>query len=192
MNATRRVKAHHWTLLAVLVSLLIGGAWWWAWASGASEAMAARQASIDDLQRNLLNAKRAQAALPQLRLELLRLEEERRIFLAGLPREADIASVIDDVYKSALGVGVTLNSFSQGRFRPHGNSVWAIPFNATVEGEFSEVMAFVAAMEGLSRYAKIDQVSLSAQHAHSANPTLTGSLGWTVYTFTGATTAVAP
>lgn len=173
--------------LVLLVLTIIGGVLWYFYLYQPSQdRIAELESEIQRLDVEIRRGEDARRNLPDLRLAVALLEEERRVFLSQLPQESQVANVIDDLRRSAEAAGVTIASFSQGSASENIQSVRPIGFTVASSGTFGDVMGFLGVLEGLTRYTKINQVGLSLSSDDSSDPDLTSNVGFTVYVFTGA------
>src|SRR5690606_22936262 len=118
----------------------------------------------------------AQANLPILREEVAQLELERIAFLEELPRESEVADLLEQVRLSAENASVTLSQFSQGSVNEDLQDVRPLGFDFSTTGSYGQTMAFLQSLEDLQRYTKIRQVSLNRGGSEeSDNPDLDGN-----------------
>jgi Tfp pilus assembly protein PilO len=172
--------------LILIVLTVIGGALWYFYLYQPSqERIATLEADIARLDVEISRGENARRNLPELRLAVALLEEERRVFLSQLPRASQVANVIDDLRRSAAAAGVTIESFSQGSASANIQSIRPIGFTVASSGNFGETMAFLGVLEGLQRYTKVNQVGLSLNSDESDDPDLSSNVGFTVFVFTG-------
>src|SRR5690606_36116575 len=127
----------------------------------------------------------ARRNLPDLRLAVAQLEEDRRVFLSELPRESDISGLIDQLRVSAADADVTVQSLSQGSANEQIQDVRPIGFSVQTQGTYGDTMQFLAGLEGLQRFTKIGRVSLALEDNTSTDPLLNASYDFTVYVYTG-------
>lgn len=172
--------------LILLVLTIVGGVLWYFYLYQPSQdRIAELETEIQRLDVEIRRGEDARRNLPELRLAVALLEEERRVFLSQLPREAQVSNVIDDLRRSAEAAGVTIASFSQGSASEDIQNVRPIGFTVASSGTFGEVMGFLGVLEGLQRYTKVNQVGLSLVDDESSDPDLSSNVGFTVYVFTG-------
>ena len=172
--------------LILLVLTIVGGVLWYFYLhTPAQERIAELESEIQRLDVEIRRGEDARRNLPELRLAVALLEEERRVFLSQLPQASQVANVIDDIRRSAEDAGVTIASFSQGGASGNIRDVRPIGFTVASSGTFGEVMGFIGVLEGLQRYTKINQIGLSLSSDESTDPDLSTNVGFTVYVFTG-------
>lgn len=172
--------------IILIVLTVIGGALWYFYLyTPAQDRIAALESDIQRLDVEIQRGESARRNLPQLRLAVALLEEERRVFLTQLPTESQVSNVIDDLRTSAEAAGVSIQSFSQGSASERIDDVRPIGFTVAAGGSFGETMSFLGVLEGLQRYTKVNQVGLSLTSNESSDPDLTSNVGFTVYVFTG-------
>ncbi len=179
-----RLKQRDWAIVLLVLSLILAGLWWWLLYTPTQESIADLEAEIDRLDVQIERGEAARRNLPALRLAVAELEADRREFLAQLPTESQVSNVIDDLRLSASDADVVVNSLGQGSAGENIQDVRPIGFSLATTGTFGETMAFLGTLEGLQRFTKINQVSLSASDPFD-DPELNANYGFTVYVFTG-------
>jgi type IV pilus assembly protein PilO len=144
------------------------------------------ESQITTLTAQVARGEAAQRNLPALRNEVAQLEREREIFLSQLPRESEVAALVDEVRVSAADAGVVIAGISQGNVNEPIQDVRPLGFTLSAQGRYSQVMTFLQELEELQRFTKIRQVGLavSAEGA-GADPQLESNFAFTVYVFTG-------
>ena len=182
----RNIRQRDIALILVVLTIVGGVLWYFYLYSPSQERIAALEGDIQRLDVEIRRGEDARRNLPELRLAVALLEEERRVFLSQLPLESQVADVIDDLRLAAENAGVTIASFSLGGATDSIQSVRPVGFTVTSSGTFGEAMAFVGVLEGLQRYTKINQIGLSASADDTADPDLATNIGFTVFVFTGA------
>jgi Tfp pilus assembly protein PilO len=172
--------------IILMVLTLIGAALWYFYLYQPSQdRITALESQIQLLDIDIRRGEDARRNLPELRLAVALLEEERRVFLSQLPRASQVANVIDDLRLSAESAGLTINTMSQGTATANIQSIRPIGFTVAAQGTFGETMSFLDALEGLQRYTKVNVVNLSLDADDSTDPDLVSNVGFTVYVFTG-------
>ena len=143
----------------------------------------------DESARLQVEVQRGEAAernLPTLREEVALLELERLAFLQELPRESEVASLLEQVRFSAETADVLLTQLSQGSGSEPLQDVRPLGFDFSTTGDYLQTMTFLQSLEELQRYTKIRQVSLSRGGSEeSDNPDLDGNFSLTFYVYTG-------
>ncbi len=182
----RNIRQRDIALILVVLTIVGGVLWYFYLHTPSQERIAALEADIQRLDVEIRRGEDARRNLPELRLAVALLEEERRVFLAQLPRESQVANVIDDLRLAAENAGVTIGSFSQGGTTASIDNVRPIGFTVASSGTFGDVMSFVGVLEGLQRYTKINQIALSVSADDTTDPDLATNIGFTVFVFTGA------
>ena len=183
----RNIRQRDVALILLIVLTIVGGVLWYFYLyPPAQDRVAELEAEIQRLDVEIRRGEDARRNLPELRLAVALLEEERRVFLSQLPPESQIADVIDDLRRSAADAGVIVESFGQGGASETFDDVRPIGFTVGLDGTFGEMMGFLGVLEGLQRYTKIDQIGLSLSSDESTDPDLSTNVGFTVYVFTGS------
>jgi len=181
----RKLRQRDIAIILVVLTIIGGALWYFYWWQPSQERIAKLESEITRLDVEIRRGEDARRNLPELRLAVALLEEERRVFLSQLPRESQVSNVIDDLRRSAEAAGVTVASFSQGGGSENIQNVRPIGFTVASRGSFGEVMGFIGVLEGLQRYTKVNQIGLSVAADDSTDPDLTSNVTFTVYVFTG-------
>ncbi|HRP48303.1 MAG TPA: type 4a pilus biogenesis protein PilO [Trueperaceae bacterium] len=182
----KRLRQRDWAILFIVLSLVAGVLWYFYMYSPTLERISQLESDITRLDADIRRGEDARRNLPDLRLAVIELEADRRDFLAQLPRESDIAGLIDSVRASAQASDVTLQSFSQGSAQGQIQDVRPIGFNISTQGSYSQTMSYLGRLEGMQRFAKIGQVSLDLDENTSTDPLLNAAFSFTVYVYTGS------
>ncbi|MBW7917610.1 MAG: type 4a pilus biogenesis protein PilO [Trueperaceae bacterium] len=182
----RRLKQRDWAIIFIVVSLLAAVAWYFYLYSPTQDRIAQLESDITRLDADIRRGEDARRNLPNLRLAVAELEADRREFLSQLPRESDIAGLIDSLRASALDSDVVMQSFGQGSAQEQVQDVRSIGFNITTEGTYSQTMDYLARLETMQRFAKVGQVSLNLEDNASTDPLLNAAFSFTVYVYTGS------
>jgi type IV pilus assembly protein PilO len=181
----RNLRQRDIALILVVLTIIAGVLWYFYMYQPSQDRITALEAEIQRLDVDIRRGEDARRNLPELRLAVALLEEERRVFLSQLPRASQVSNVIDDLRLSAERAGVTISSFSQGTASANVQSVRPIGFTVASSGNFGDTMAFLEVLEGLQRYTRVNQVGLSLSSDESNDPDLSSNIGFTVYVFTG-------
>ncbi|MEX2502142.1 MAG: type 4a pilus biogenesis protein PilO [Trueperaceae bacterium] len=179
-----RLKQRDWAIILIVLSLIGVGLWYWLVYTPTQEAIADLESEIQRLDVQIERGEAARRNLPALRLAVAELEADRREFLSQLPTESQVSNVLDDLRLSASEADVLVNSLGQGGGGESIQDVRPIGFSLATSGTFAETMTFLGTLEGLQRFTKINQVSLSVSEQID-DPELTANYGFTVYVFTG-------
>ncbi|MFN2321882.1 MAG: type 4a pilus biogenesis protein PilO [Trueperaceae bacterium] len=181
----RNLRQRDIAIILVVLTIVGGVLWYFYLYQPAQDRIAALESEITRLDVEIRRGEDARRNLPELRLAVALLEEERRVFLSQLPTESQIADVIDDLRLSAEAAGVAVERFGQGSASEDVQNVRPIGFTVATSGTFGETMIFLGVLEQLQRYTKLNQVSLAASADDTTDPDLTSDVGFTVYVFTG-------
>ena len=182
----RNLRQRDIAIIVLVLTVIAGVLWYFYMYQPSQDRIAALEADIQRLDVEIRRGEDARRNLPDLRLAVALLEEERRVFLSQLPTESQVAALIDALRTSSEAAGVTIRSFSQGTAQSGVQDVRAIAFNVSADGRFVESMGFIDLLENLQRFTKLNTVGLSLAADDSEDPDLNTSVGFTVYVFTGA------
>jgi len=181
----RKIKQRDLAIIAIVLSIVGGLLWYFYMYRPTQDRIAQLESDISLLDIEIRRGEDARNNLPDLRLAVAQLEEDRRVFLSELPLESDIAGLIDQLRASAADADVLVNSLSQGSAQESIQDVRPIGFNVETAGTYGDTMTFLSSLEGLQRFTKISNVSLSLEDNTSSDPALNSSYNFTVYVYTG-------
>lgn len=181
----RKIKQRDLAIIAIVLSIVGGLLWYFYMYRPTQDRIAQLESDISLLDIEIRRGEDARNNLPDLRLAVAQLEEDRRVFLSELPLESDIAGLIDQLRGSAADADVLVNSLSQGSAQESIQDVRPIGFNVETAGTYGDTMTFLSSLEGLQRFTKISNVSLSLEDNTSSDPALNSSYNFTVYVYTG-------
>lgn len=182
----RNLKQRDIAIILMVLTVLAAVLWYFYMYRPAQDRIAELESDIQRLDVEIQRGEDARRNLPELRLAVALLEEERRVFLTQLPTESEVAALIDSLRFTATDSGLLLQSFSQGTATSGVQDVRAISFNVSGAGTFVESMGFLGILENLQRFTKINTVSLSTSADDTTDPDLGLSLGFNIYVFTGS------
>jgi len=161
----RNLRQRDWAIIFIVLSILAGVLWYFYMYKPTQEQITVLEDDIARLDIEIRRGEDARRNLPDLRLAVAQLEEDRRVFLAELPRESDVAGLIDQLRIQDV--------------RPIG-------FSVATQGTFGDTMTFLSRLEELQRFTKIQQVGLNLEDNTSTDPTINATYAFTVYVYTGA------
>ena len=180
-----KLRQRDLAIIAIVLSLVAGALWYFYMYRPTQDRITQLEADISRLDIEIQRGEDARRNLPDLRLAVAQLEEDRRIFLSELPRESDISGLIDQLRGSAASSDVLVQRLSQGSANEQIQDVRPIGFSVATQGTYGDTMAFLGSLEGLQRFTKIGNVSLSLEDNASVDPMLNASYNFTVYVYTG-------
>ena len=182
----RNLRQRDIALAVVVITALISVFWYFYPYSSAQERIATLNEDIARLETQIRRGELARDNLPQLREAVAQAEAERREFLAQLPRENEIAQLLDQLRGAADEAGVVFDTLqSTGAQGQDVQGVRPLGFSMGTEGTYVETVDFLQTLESLRRFTKIRQVGLSVDDGASKDPTLSADYDFTVYVFTG-------
>lgn len=182
----RKLRQRDIAIIMLVISLLIGVLWYFYMYRPTQDRIVQLEDDIARLDLDIRRGEDARRNLPDLRLAVAQLEQDRRDFLAQLPRESDVAGLIDALRLSAVNSDMTINGFGQNNVSENVQDVRPIGFQINLQGTFQQTMAFLARLEGMQRFAKIQRVGLNLDDNTSSDPRINSDFGFTVYVYTGA------
>jgi Tfp pilus assembly protein PilO len=187
MNFNLRRLRQRDLAIALMVLTVLGGVLWYFYMYRPSQdRIVELEANIVRLDAEIRRGEDARRNLPDLRLAVALLEEERRVFLSQLPTESQVAALIDSLRVSAADSGLLLSSFAQSGASSDVQNVRAIGFSATGNGAFAESLGFIGEIEALQRFTKINSISLSTNEDDNDDPRLGLNMSFNIFVFTGS------
>jgi type IV pilus assembly protein PilO len=181
-----KLKQRDWAIICIVLSLVAAVVWYFYMYSPTQDRIAQLESDITRLDADIRRGEDARRNLPTLRLAVAELEADRRDFLAQLPRESDIAGLIDSLRANAQESDVVVRSFSQGSAQESIQDVRPIGFSIDTQGTYAETMDYLARLEAMRRFAKVGRVSLDIEDNSSSDPNRYASFAVTVYVYTGS------
>ncbi len=185
MNFSLRNLRQRDIAIILIVSTVVAGVLWYFYMYQPSQdRIAGLEGDIVRLETEIRRGEDARRNLPDLRLAVALLEEERRVFLSQLPTESQVAALIDSLRLTSEQAGTVINSFAQGTAQTNVQNVRAIGFSIATAGTFAQTMGFIDTLEDLQRFTKLNTVGLSVAE-DEVDPVLNSAVGFTIYVFTG-------
>ncbi len=182
----RNLRQRDIALAVVVLTALVGAFWYFYPYSSAQERITELNEEIARLEVQIRRGEAARANLPQLREAVAQLEADRRAFLAQLPREKEVAQLLEQLRDAADEAGVTFEALqSTGARGEDIQGVRPLGFSMATEGTYVETIDFLQTLESLRRFTKIRQVGFSVNDQDSKDPMLGADYDFTVYVFTG-------
>jgi len=181
----RNLRQRDIAIIAIVLSLVAGALWYFYMYRPTQDRITDLENSISLLDIEIRRGEDARNNLPDLRLAVAQLEDDRRVFLSQLPTESEVAGLIDQLRLSAADSSVIVQSLSQGSAQEAIQDVRPIGFDVATFGSYGETMDFLTRLESLERFTKIRQVSLSVNDNTSTDPDLDATYSFTVYVYTG-------
>jgi len=182
----KKLRQRDIAIIMIVVSLLLGVLWYFYMYQPTQDRITLLEDDIALLDLDIRRGEDARRNLPELRLAVAQLEQDRRDFLAELPRESDVAGLIDALRVSALNSDMLVNGFGQSNASENIQDVRPIGFQINLQGTFQQTMEFLSRLEGMQRYAKVQRVGLNLDDNTSADPLINSDFGFTVYVYTGS------
>jgi len=182
----RKLRQRDIAIIMIVVSLLLGVLWYFYMYQPTQDRITQLEDDIARLDLDIRRGEDARRNLPELRLAVAQLEQDRREFLAELPRESDVAGLIDALRLSAINSDMTVNGFGQSNASENIQDVRPIGFQINLQGTFQQTMDFLSRLEGMQRYAKVQRVGLNLDDNTSSDPLINSDFGFTVYVYTGS------
>jgi Tfp pilus assembly protein PilO len=182
-----------WALLGLLLAVLLAVGWWLLLISP-------RNAQIAEEQDNLQTAQQQEVTL---RTQIARLQEIRDSeveYLAGIgkmealiPTQALLDEFIDEVFALTEATGVELRSLSPAvPVAVTDSELRQISVDATVEGEFFEVLGFLFGLSDMERLVRVDGIAVSSMQDEQGETVLSVSLTMSLFTLSDLVPATVP
>ena len=182
----KKLRQRDIAIIMIVLSLLLGVLWYFYMYQPTQDRITTLEDDIARLDLDIRRGEDARRNLPDLRLAVAQLEQDRRDFLAQLPRESDVAGLIDSLRVSAINSDMLVNGFGQANASENVQDVRPIGFQINLQGTFQQTMDFLSRLEGLQRFAKVQRVGLNLDENTSSDPLINSDFGFTVYVYTGS------
>lgn len=188
-----KLKQRDIALISIAATLLVILGWYFLLYQPKGDEIANKQLEKDNLQTQLDRARAAAARLPQLRLEVAQLEEEKQAFLQQLPATLQFGDFLQDLRQIVVDSGSVLTSISptQGALGNLPNGV--VPMNVTMKLDttFPGLLSVISSIQGLQRFSTINNIKLNVPDAAGTgspggarnNPDIAAEMTIIVYTF---------
>lgn len=182
----RNLRQRDISLAILALTVLLAVLWFFYMYQPAQDRIAQLDGQIAQLNQQILVGERARASIEQLQADIAELAARRLEFLQALPRESEVAALIEQLRLGADVAGVTFNSISQGGAGGEQiDDVRAIGFTVVTNGNYAATVDFLSILERLQRFTKIRQIGLSVADDGLDDPQLNATFDFSVYVFTG-------
>ena len=182
----KKLRQRDIAIIMIVLSLLLGVLWYFYMYQPTQDRITTLEDDIARLDLDIRRGEDARRNLPDLRLAVAQLEQDRRDFLAQLLRESDVAGLIDSLRVSAINSDMLVNGFGQANASENVQDVRPIGFQINLQGTFQQTMDFLSRLEGMQRFAKVQRVGLNLDENTSSDPLINSDFGFTVYVYTGS------
>lgn len=185
MGFLSNLRQRDWAFISIGITILIGVGWYFLLFQPTEERIVELRDEISRLELEIQRGEAARRNLPELRLAVAQLEEDRLDFLSQLPRESEVAQLLIQIRQIATDSGITLNSINRGNQSNTIQGARSIGFNISTRGTYPETLTFLRSLESLQRFTKIEQVSFSGGGTDSDDPEISSNYTFSVFVFTG-------
>jgi Tfp pilus assembly protein PilO len=186
----KKLRQRDITIIIAVVTLLLGVLWWFYMFQPSRARVAELEVKITDLNAQIDVGETAKRNLPQLEEQLAQAQADKAEFLRQLPRASEVSGLIETLRQTAAKQGVTLISLNQGSVAEGViQDIRSIDFSLATSASYIPTMDFLNTLEGLKRFTKVRQVSLSKADEGIDNPILDSNFDFSVYVYTGGETA---
>ena len=168
----RNLRQRDIAIVCIVLTVIAAGLWYFYMYRPTLDEATELENRISTLTLQVQRGEAARENLPALREEVALLEIEREIFLSQLPRESEVASLLDQLRESATASQVLLDGISQGNVSEGVQDVRPLGFTLSTTGTFGRTMAFLQRLEELQRFTKVRQIGFSVPSAaeNAADP----------------------
>lgn len=127
----------------------------------------------------------AVATIPDLKVKVAQLEQDRAEFVRALPTTQQFGQIVAQLRAnaSASKSEITNLSFANGQATNLPAGVRPININLNVKGQYGQIFQLMRRLETQNRFTTVNTLDLQLPKADSFNPDLAGTLAMTVYTF---------
>lgn len=191
-----KLKGRDIFLLTFVLVALFTAVWYYFAYQTNRTAIEDARTRLQTLEAQVLTSRQANAELPALREQVALLETQRAELLRSLPATASMGTVLNEIRTNVSASGAELLGVTQANGQTAGlpAGVRPIGLNLTLDGQFGQLYGVLRSLEDMSRFSTINALALNLGTATSTDPTLSGTIGVTIYTFdpAAAQPAAAP
>lgn len=179
-------------LLAV-VMLGIAAAWYFLMYEEATGKIAAENARIPELNKELSAEREVAANLDKYRAEIEELKRQRDDMRSRLPDSAEIGDLLQQVHSQAKIVGLEISRFERGE-TVQESLVARIPVRMVLTGTFQQISSFYYNLGQLKRIVNVGDIELATQRKPSEpeEERLTANCVATTFQYLGERAAPPP
>jgi type IV pilus assembly protein PilO len=187
LASLNRLGQREWSIIAIVLSLLLGFMWWNFIVKPMQGSIATVRGEVDRLTVERDRGRAAQAALPQLRDAISKLEAQRQEFLRELPPQERLGEVLRSITQKAVDNGVSVKNLSRSNAQSEVAGVRSTNLSLQIESPFGPTYRFLKDLEQLQRFTTVSGLNLAigSDKEVGRNPPINTSLTMTVYTFSG-------
>jgi type IV pilus assembly protein PilO len=150
-------------ILAGMIVVLVGAATWFLFLP-AYEEMDQLETKLQDLEKQLATAKINAAELEKFQAKMQEAEAQFKIAMRALPEQAEVPSLLTNVSKSGVELGVELLSFKPAA-EVNKEFYAELPMEINIRGDYHHQAMFFDRVARLSRIININNISISADKA---------------------------
>lgn len=185
LNAAALLKGRGLFVTSLVVTGLIGGAWFAALYTPKQAQIAEARTELDNLTTQLSSARRAADEVKTLQVDVAALQVKHAALLKALPPTARVAGLLEELRLNVLTAGGTLSKITQLNAEAQGLPTGVSPMNftLTLRGGFAELYQSLLSIESMKRFATIGSLSINVNSASDVDPQLGTDVALTVYTY---------
>ena len=150
-------------ILAGMIVVLVGAATWFLFLPTYEE-MDQLETKLQELDKQLATAKINAAELEKFQAKMQEAEAQFKIAMRALPEQAEVPSLLTNVSKSGVELGVELLSFRPAA-EVNKEFYAELPMEINIRGDYHHQAMFFDRVARLSRIININNISISADKA---------------------------
>jgi type IV pilus assembly protein PilO len=150
-------------ILAGMIVVLVGAATWFLFLPTYEE-MDQLETKLQELDKQLATAKINAAELEKFQAKMQEAEAQFKIAMRALPEQAEVPSLLTNVSKSGVELGVELLSFKPAA-EVNKEFYAELPMEINIRGDYHHQAMFFDRVARLSRIININNISISADKA---------------------------
>jgi type IV pilus assembly protein PilO len=150
-------------ILAGMIVVLVGAATWFLFLPTYEE-MDQLETKLQELEKQLATAKINAAELEKFQAKMQEAEAQFKIAMRALPEQAEVPSLLTNVSKSGVELGVELLSFKPAA-EVNKEFYAELPMEINIRGDYHHQAMFFDRVARLSRIININNISISADKA---------------------------
>lgn len=175
-------------LVVLLITALAGLAWFYLLYKPTRSSIQNLTTENQTLQSEIALGRKAKANLPALRKQVKDLTSKRDVFFAKLPKQAEVAQLLNQIRLAASNADVqfsSLNTSSSSSGAAVTTGVQMMPFSMTTQGTYAKTISFLRALENLPRFTRIKDIALTVDAEGSADPLIISTYDFEIFVYSG-------
>jgi type IV pilus assembly protein PilO len=168
--------------IAVVIALVILGAFWWFWYSPKDTEAAGMEQQLADLRQQNRALEATSNKLPEFKREVQALEARLDLLKRILPPEKEMPELMKRVQYLAAQSNLRVSSFRPSPVR-QSEFYQEVPIALQLEGNFHNLGAFLDRVSRMSRLVNLGDLKIAGESAPTVNNTIKVTATATTYVY---------